>query len=196
MLGGLEGASRGFEKAIIQHLEPILSILFLNSLFRAKICPCRSTHGQQQTQDFFIPRSGSVPNLATYSRASVKKHSSTSPTVQRICTHHRAMKTGAAKEHLRILRGMQRTLLNKSVDEAGAYFPSVKMSLDSQSSIGRESYELLSNDAVFNKRDRNKRSDTAKRHILARQKQIDNFEMHTSNGKQNVTSNRRYVPAV
>lgn len=106
------------------------------------------------------------------------------------------MRSGAVKEHLRILRGMQRNILNKSIDEAGAYFPSVKMSLDSQSSMGKESYELLSNDVFFNKRDRTKRSDTAKRHILARQKQIDNFEMHTSNGKQNVTSNRRYVVSI
>lgn len=154
---------------------------------------------------FTFAGSGSVPNLATYGRTSMKKHCTTSPTAQRMCTsptalrmctHHRAMRSGAVKEHLRILRGMQRNILNKSIDEAGAYFPSVKMSLDSQSSMGKESYELLSNDVFFNKRDRTKRSDTAKRHILARQKQIDNFEMHTSNGKQNVTSNRRYVVSI
>lgn len=121
----------------------------------------------------------------------MKKQNSTSPTAQRVCAHHRPNRTG-----VRILRGMQRNVLNKSIDEAGAYFPNIKMSLDSQNSVGKESHELLSNDTIFNKRDRTKRSDTAKRHVLARQKPIDNAESHSANSKPHSTSNRRFVPIV
>lgn len=43
-----------------------------------------------------------------------------------------------------------------------------------------------------NKRERNKRSDTAKRHILARQKQIDSSEVHNNGvSKTNFSDNRR-----
>lgn len=113
------------------------------------------------------------------------KQSSISPITQRIHTH-RASKSGA-KERTSRTRGMQRSVLNKSIDEAGIYFPTAKLSIDSQHSNGKENY--LGEYSV-NRRDRNKRSDTAKRHVLARQKQIDNSESH--NAKGNITNNRRY----
>lgn len=134
-----------------------------------------------------------MPNLTSCNRSSIFKQSSISPTAQRIHTHHRTSKSATTKERSsRALHGMQRNILNKSVDEAGVYFPSAKMSLDSQCSIGKEAIEIFSSDSYANKRDRNKRSDTAKRHILARQKQIDNSEMHNLNTKSNFKSNRRY----
>lgn len=113
------------------------------------------------------------------------KQSSISPITQR--RHiHRTSKSGA-KERTSRIRGMHRSILNKSIDEAGIYFPNAKLSIDSQHSNGREN--ILSDYSV-NRRDRNKRSDTAKRHIFARQKQIDNSELH--NAKGNLTNNRRY----
>lgn len=137
--------------------------------------------------------SGSVPNLTSCNRSSIFKQNSISPTAQRIHTHHRTSKSATTKERSsRILHGMQRNILNKSVDEAGVYFPNAKMSLDSQCSIGKDAIEIFSSELYANKRDRNKRSDTAKRHILARQKQIDSSEMHNLNTKPNFKSNRRY----
>lgn len=44
----------------------------------------------------------------------------------------------------------------------------------------------LPGEYIGNKRERNRRSDTSKRHILARQKQIDGTEIQ--NGTHNVTS--------
>lgn len=42
-----------------------------------------------------------------------------------------------------------------------------------------------------NKRERNKRSDTAKRHILARQKQIDSSEVNNGVSKTIFSENQR-----
>lgn len=50
---------------------------------------------------------------------------------------------------------------------------------------------LFSGEFIGNKRERNKRSDTSKRHILARQKQIDNTEMHNCISKAHFTEIRR-----
>lgn len=88
---------------------------------------------------------------------------------------------------------MQRTSLNKSIDEAGVYFSTAaKLSIDSQQSFGKENAHAMFGDFCANKRDRTKRSDTAKRHILARQKQIDGSELQNANGKAgNLTKNRR-----
>lgn len=139
---------------------------------------CRSTHYSLKDRRF--SRSGSVPNLSSYGlRSSVIKQCSISPLTQRIHTH-RASKSGAKERTLRI-RGMQRSVLNKSIDEAA------KLSNDSQHSNGKEN---MSVEYFVNRRDRNKRSDTGKRHVLARQKQIDNSELH--NAKGNLTNNRRY----
>lgn len=48
-------------------------------------------------------------------------------------------------------------------------------------------------DCIANKRERTKRSDTAKRHILARQKQIDSSEIHNNISKTTFSEIRRYV---
>lgn len=50
---------------------------------------------------------------------------------------------------------------------------------------------ILLGDVFANKRERNKRSDTAKRHVLARQKQIDSTETHNGASKVNLSENRR-----
>lgn len=144
----------------------------------------RSAHHSLKNRRF--SRSGSVPNLSSCGmRSSVMKQNSISPITQRIHTH-RASKSGA-KERTSRIRGMQRSVLNKSIDEAGIYFPAAKLSIDSQHSNGKEN---ILGEYSGNRRDRNKRSDTAKRHVLARQKQIDNSELN--NAKGNLTNNRRY----
>ncbi|XP_031636980.1 uncharacterized protein LOC116349598 isoform X2 [Contarinia nasturtii] len=124
-------------------------------------------------------RSGSVPNLTSCNRSpTIAKQNSISPTAQRIRQHHRTSK----KDRIaRNIRSMQRNNLNKSIDEGGVYFSGAKISIDSQNSTG----EFLGN-----KRERTKRSDTAKKHILARQKQIDSSEVHNSISKTTFTNNR------
>lgn len=106
-------------------------------------------------------------------------------------SHHRTSKSSASGKERSSRnghRGMQRTNLNKSIDEAGVYFSTAtKMSIDSQYSLSRDHAVL--GEYCANKRDRNKRSDTAKRHVLARQKQIDNSELQ--NGKGNLSKHRR-----
>lgn len=50
---------------------------------------------------------------------------------------------------------------------------------------------LFSGDFIGIKRERTKRSDTSKRHILARQKQIDSSEMHNNVSKTSFSEIRR-----
>ncbi|XP_055309368.1 uncharacterized protein LOC129573125 isoform X2 [Sitodiplosis mosellana] len=132
-------------------------------------------------KDRRFSRSGSVPNLTSCNRSpTIPKQNSISPTAQRIRQHHRTSK----KDRIaRGIRSMHRNNLNKSIDEGGVYFTSAKPSIDSQNSMGEFS---------GNKRERNKRSDTGKRHILARQKQIDNSsEVHNNVvSKTNFSDNR------
>lgn len=51
---------------------------------------------------------------------------------------------------------------------------------------------LFSGDFIGIKRERTKRSDTSKRHILARQKQIDSSEMHNNVSKTSFSEIRRW----
>lgn len=113
-----------------------------------------------------VSRSGSVPNLTTCS--SIGLRSSMSPT-HRTHTHHRSsIAKGKSPRHRASTSGTGRTHLHAllanrhgaSFDETGPYFQHHKSAIDEHCS----------------KRERNKRSDTAKRHVLARQKQVDNFE--------------------
>lgn len=183
------GTSRVAQTAALVHFSKILGFVSLGSinLFLASHLLLffyirRAAHFSPKDRRF--SRSGSVPNLTSL-RSSVMKQSSISPTAQRI--HHRTSKSNTTKERsARSGRGMQRSNLNKSIDEAGIYFPTAKMSIDSQHSMGKENFF---GEYSGNRRDRTKRSDTAKRHVLARQKQIDNTELH--NSKANFTNNRR-----
>lgn len=66
-----------------------------------------------------------------------------------------------------------------SVDET-SHFNQHKLSFGSNGShqsINNE--KMQSTSPTLNKRDHTKRSDTAKRHILARQKPVDNYEIQT-----------------
>lgn len=72
-----------------------------------------------------------------------------------------------------------------SVDETSHFNPH-KLSLGSNGSHHSINNEMAqSTSTTANKRDHTKRSDTAKRHILSRQKPVDNSEMQTS-GTNNI----------
>lgn len=93
------------------------------------------------------------------------KQSSISPTAQRIRQHHRTSRND------RYARGLHRP-------QAIRY----DLQLKNISFLG---------DSIGNKRERNKRSDTSKRHVLSRQKQIDNTEMHNNISKAPISELRR-----
>lgn len=120
-----------------------------------------------------VSRSDSVPNLTTcYRSSSIGQQSSMSPT-HRNHTHHRSSiakgkiprgrASSSGRAHLNAILAHRQ---GASFDETGPYFRHHKSSIDASTT---------SNDHC-SKRDRNKRSDTAKRHVLARQKQVDNSE--------------------
>lgn len=67
-----------------------------------------------------------------------------------------------------------------SVDETGPYF---KTHIDVNSSSHNGSALSVALESYENRRDRTKRSDTAKRHILSRQKPIENDEAQSDKGE-------------
>lgn len=168
--------------------------------FCNKLSAFRSVDYNNINTDNRFSRSGSVPNLARCTRSpTIVKQISISPTTQAMRQHYRALK----KEYA--ARGnIQRNNLNKSIDESGVFFTNTKSSMDSQTSMGLDYFitfhELIGNAMIImwfsgefigNKRERTKRSDTSKRHILARQKQIDSSEIHNAS-KVNFSENPRY----
>lgn len=126
-------------------------------------------------------RSGSVPNLKSSSLAS-PLHVTTSPI---LINHARHRCSNSASKHSRakhvnnpvgILKLSRHAV---SVDETSQYNPH-KSSFGSNGSQHSINNEILqSTSAASSKRDHTKRSDTAKRHVLARQKPIENYELHT-----------------
>lgn len=142
-----------------------------------------------------VSRSGSVPNLASCNRPSIIQQNSTSPT-QRPQPHFRITKTVVHDKSVRSrvstaghtrLNALHTIRHGTSFDETGPYHRH-KASFDSQNSqisMGKENCEYSS------KRDRTKRSDTAKKHVLARQKKIDNVELQNINAKSCFVKSRR-----
>lgn len=131
---------------------------------------------RQSLKDRRLSRSDSVPNLTTCHRSSVGQQSFMSPT-HRSHTHHRSSlakgrsprhrASGSGRTHLHALLANRH---GASFDETGPYLQHHKSSMDGTTEH-------------CSKRDRNKRSDTAKRHVLARQKQVDNVEHQTKFNK-------------
>lgn len=140
--------------------------------------PGKSTPSSQERR---VSRSGSVPNLTTISSAAAR------PTVQSIAvspilkphTRHRGTrnsslihKTTREKStgpylHPGMLQHHRHAL---SVDEAGPYYQKFKETLGVDGHVHGESSRP---------RDRTKRSDTARRHVLSRQKPIEKDEPHS-----------------
>lgn len=144
------------------------------------IAPHRHSSPRHSPKDRRVSRSGSVPNLTTCHHSSIGHQSSMSPT-HRTHTHHRSsIAKGKSPRHRASSSGrahLHALLANRhgaSFDETGPYLQHYKSSTDGPNEH-------------CSKRDRNKRSDTAKRHVLARQKQVDNFEQQTKFNKS-----RRY----
>lgn len=140
----------------------------LTNLFFSRSSP------RQSPKERRVSRSGSVPNLTACHRSSIGQQNPMSPT-HRTHTHHRSSTAkGKIPRHRASTSGrthLHALLANRqgaSFDETGPYFH--KSSIDGGSEH-------------CSKRDRNKRSDTAKRHVLARQKQVDNFEQQTKFNK-------------
>lgn len=94
--------------------------------------------------------------------------------------HRTTRESATSLLHPLALHKLQRHAL--SVDETGPYFKS-----HIEGGDGSQDGSLLSvsiaMDTYENRRDRTKRSDTAKRHVLSRQKPIENDEAHSDRGE-------------
>lgn len=155
-----------------------LPVVFVFSYFRSSAH--RHSSPRHSSKERRVSRSGSVPNLTTCHHSSIGHQSSMSPT-HRTHTHHRSsIAKGKSPRHRASSSGrahLHALLANRhgaSFDETGPYLQHYKSSIDGPNEH-------------CSKRDRNKRSDTAKRHVLARQKQVDNLEQQTKFNKS-----RRY----
>lgn len=176
--GDNQSQSRVAQTAALVHFSKIIgfvneshaiSIEYENrTRFNSSIC--RSAHYSNNNRDRRFSRSGSVPNLSsTGARSpSIVKQNSISPTAQRIRHHHRTSKND------RHSRGAQNLLLSLC--------PTIHCI---------QSNCVFSGDCIGNKRERTKRSDTSKRHVLARQKQIDSSEIHNNAAKTSFSEIRR-----
>lgn len=126
-----------------------------------------------------MSRSGSVPNLNTCSRSLIGEQNSLSPT-HRTHTHHRSSvarsrsprhRSSTTSTATRAHGHLHALLANRhgaSFDETGPYL---------------QQHHKSSGDDRHSKRDRTKRSDTAKRHVLARQKPIEHVDQQSKFNK-------------
>lgn len=126
-------------------------------------------------------RSGSVPNLKSSSLSSPLQPLASPLQINH--ARHRCSNNGAKHSRSRhpgntisILKSHRHTV---SVDETSNFNPA-KLPLGSNGSHQSINNETLqSTSTTTNKREHTKRSDTAKRHILSRQKPVDNSETQT-----------------
>lgn len=143
-------------------------------------------HGRER----IMSRSGSVPNLS--SNQSSTHQLSASPVQSRNASKHGKDQINlkgrlANRPHLDALH-LNR--LGTSFDETGPYIQYANSIINSNVSPvtrGKDYLQTMIN--VHAKKERNKMSDTAKRHILSRQKKVDNYEHQSVNFK--AIKNRR-----
>ena len=143
-----------------------------------------------------MSKSGSVPNLADISNGVVPKPHSGSPS-RRVIRQHRGRHSSCVQRssrdnflHPGMLRFHKQAL---SVDETGVYSAHNETSHGSHGSVTFDPYLSIIQDIVpvHKKRDRTKRSDTAKRHVLSRQNPILNEDQQHNHHHSPLKSNNR-----
>lgn len=139
-----------------------------------------------------MSRSGSVPNLS--SNQSPTHQLSASPVQSRNASKH-------GKEQINLknrlinrphLDALHLNRLGTSFDETGPYIQYTNSIMNSNISPvaqGKDYLQAMINIHATSKKERNKMSETAKRHILSRQKKVDNCEHQSVNFK--AIKNRR-----
>lgn len=128
-----------------------------------------------------MSKCGSVPNLAEIPNGKVPKLNSPS---RRIVKQHRGRHSSVVQRSSRdnyLHPGMLRHRQALSVDDPGSYCTSNENSHGSHGSVTFDPYLSIIQDIVpvHKKRDRSKRSDTAKRHVLSRQTPIQHEDTHS-----------------
>lgn len=142
-----------------------------------------------------MSKCGSVPNLAEIPNGKVPKLNSGSPS-RRVIKQHRGRHSSVVQRSSRdnyLHPGMLRHRHALSVDEPGNYCTSNENSHGSHSSVTFDPYLSIIQDIVpvHKKRDRSKRSDTAKRHVLSRQTPIQHEDPHRRNSTISDDTSRR-----
>lgn len=149
----------------------------------------------QSPKERRVSRSGSVPNLATItagqrstSNAATQSTMTTSPTIHKSNSRHRCNRNGSiqrstqgekSSSYLHPTSKLQFHRHAMSVDESGPYYHKTKEYAADGAPV---SAIVNENSSSCRLRDRTKRSDTARRHVLSRQKPIEKEEPHSPRG--------------
>lgn len=158
--------------------------------------PRKMPEESQSPKERRVSRSGSVPNLATItagqratSNAATQSTITTSPTIHKSHSRHRCTRNGSmiqrstqAEKSTSYLYPTSKLQFHRhamSVDESGPYYHKTKEYVTDGAAASAIANE---NSSSCRLRDRTKRSDTARRHVLSRQKPIEKEEPHSPRG--------------